>query len=70
MEILGLERVMSSAGVAKLLNLTPCRVRQLSDKGLLPHVRMLNGWRLFDIRDVMAYERARSLGSHNRGKDS
>jgi DNA-binding transcriptional MerR regulator len=62
------DRVLLGTGqVARLLNLSPMRIRQLDDDGHLPATfRTAKGWRLFTRDVVEAFRRARTRGTRHR----
>ena len=55
---------LEAADVARLLNVTPARVRQLADVGRLPCTRTAAGTRLFARDDVEALLRERTAGGN------
>jgi excisionase family DNA binding protein len=60
------ETLLTSADAARLLNLTPARVRQIAAAGGLPHLRTASGTRLYKRSDVEGYARARRGGGDER----
>jgi anti-sigma regulatory factor (Ser/Thr protein kinase) len=55
------ERLVRIADVVKELGLSPSRVRQLADLGIIPSTRTAGGHRLFDLAAVRAAVARRSL---------
>lgn len=52
------------ADVARELGLSPSRIRQLADAGVIPSTRTSGGHRLFDLAAVRAAVARRTLGEH------
>lgn len=60
-------QVMTTAEVAKILNLVPDRVRQLANARALPAVRIARGQRLFRRADVMRFVAERAANPPRPG---
>jgi len=52
--------------VARQLDLSENRVRQLADRGVIPSVRTADGMRLFDPADVAKFAAERALIQERR----
>jgi excisionase family DNA binding protein len=58
------EQLVRIADVARELGLSPSRIRQLTDAGIIPSTRTSGGHRLFDLAAVRAAVARRALGEH------
>jgi DNA-binding transcriptional MerR regulator len=51
--------LLTSSAAGRILGLSPDMVRILNDKGVLPALRTVNGYRLFRREDVVKLKAAR-----------
>jgi hypothetical protein len=63
------QQLIGVAGSARILGVTPSRVRQLADAGTLPGNRTLSGVRIFRLQDVERLAEARVL-KRQQAKDA
>jgi excisionase family DNA binding protein len=59
MEVLNMtttDRYLGTAQAAQMLGLSTERVRQLTDEGRLPCIRLSNGWRVFSEGAVRRFQ--------------